>query len=309
MKINIPSGTAGGGSGTVTSLTATAPVVVTPSPTTTTGVISAPTAVTSAAALTSNALVKGAGLQAAAASAVATDDGTTLTYTGTGGVLSTTSGGLKAGAAGGAAGVLSLLGSTSGTVTLTSDATAATAVINTVLVPDGAGTRNLGSTGARWASVLTTNINMSGTITGAGFGTSAILVTAANTSTVTWGTANEQLTLSTSGLTTDSVGNLLPANSIIEAVCVRVTTTITTTTNWAVGDPTTSARFSSANATLTSGTTSVGLNHMQGSVTTDAAGPVQTAAAKVRITCTGSNPGAGAVRIIVFYRTYAASIS
>lgn len=121
--------------------------------------------------------------------------------------------------------------------------------------------------------------------------------------------ASELLPLSTSGLTTDTVANLLPANSIIYAVVARVTTTITTTTNWAVGDATTSNRFSSPNATLVSGTTSVGQNHMAGSVTTDAAGPTQAAAAKVRITCTGANPGAGVIRIIVFFRTYTAPVN
>jgi len=125
----------------------------------------------------------------------------------------------------------------------------------------------------------------------------------------TMGVSEEEITLSTSGLTTDSVANLLPANSLIEAVTARVTTTITVTTNWAVGDSTTSARFSSANATLTAGTTSVGLNHQKGGVSTDATGPTQTSAAKVRITCTGSNPGAGKIRIVVFWRTFVAPTS
>lgn len=103
-------------------ISASAPIVLSA----TTGALTAPTAVTSAASLTSNALVKGAGGQASAASAVATDDGTTLTYTGTGGILSTTSGGLKAGANSGAAGVLTLNGSTSGAVTATAPAVAGT---------------------------------------------------------------------------------------------------------------------------------------------------------------------------------------
>lgn len=111
--------------------------------------------------------------------------------------------------------------------------------------------------------------------------------------------ATELLTLSIAGTTTDTTANLLPANSIIHAVCCRITTTITTATNWSVGDPTTAARFSAANATLTSGTTSVGLDHMSGAVTTLAAGPSQAAAAKVRITTTGT-PGAGIIRIQVF---------
>lgn len=133
--------------------------------------------------------------------------------------------------------------------------------------------------------------------------------TVANGAALTIGSATELLTLSTVGLTTDTTANLLPANAIILAVDCRITTTITTTTNWAVGDGTTSARFSSANATLTAGTVSVGLNHMQGSVATDAAGPVQTTAAKVRITCTGSNPGAGVIRITVHYLLLGAATS
>lgn len=123
------------------------------------------------------------------------------------------------------------------------------------------------------------------------------------------GVVEEEITLNTGGATTDSSANLLPAGAIIEAVCARVTTTITTATNWAVGDATTSARFSSANATLTAGTTSVGLNHQKGGVSTDAAGPTQAAAAKVRITTTGSNPGAGKIRVSVFYSLFVAPTS
>jgi len=112
--------------------------------------------------------------------------------------------------------------------------------------------------------------------------------------------SSELITLSTGGATTDSSANLLPANSLIEAVGCRVTTTITTATDWSVGDTTTAARFSSANATLTSGTTSVGMNHMKGAVTTDAAGPTQAAAAK---------PGAGVIRCDVWYTQFTAPTS
>jgi hypothetical protein len=115
------------------------------------------------------------------------------------------------------------------------------------------------------------------------------------------GSMTELLTLSTSGTTTDTTNNLLPVDAIIESVVVRITTTITTATNWSVGDGTTAARFCSSNATLTAGTTSTCLNHQKGGVATDAAGPTQTAAAKVRITTTGT-PGAGVIRITVFYR-------
>lgn len=129
-------------------------------------------------------------------------------------------------------------------------------------------------------------------------------VSAANGAIWTRGMVTELITLNTGGLTTDSVADLLPANSIIEAVVGRVVTTITTTSDWAIGDPTTSDRFASPNATLVAGTTFVGLNQFSGAVSTLAAGPTQAAAAKVRITCTGANPGAGSIRVTVFYRTF-----
>lgn len=92
---------------------------------------------------------------------------------------------------------------------------------------------------------------------------------------------------------------------MIDSVVVLVTTTITNTTNW-VGDANVSNRFSSPNATLISGTSSVGLNHVD---QTGTSGPKQVAAAKVRITCTGANPGAGVVHITVFYRQFVAPTS
>ena len=114
------------------------------------------------------------------------------------------------------------------------------------------------------------------------------------------GSASELLNLSTSGTTTDTTANLLPANSIIEAVTARVTTTITTATSWQLGDPTTAGRFTAANATMTAGTTDVGLVHID---VAGAGGPRQTAAAKVRVTTVGT-PGAGVVRITVYFRRF-----
>lgn len=113
--------------------------------------------------------------------------------------------------------------------------------------------------------------------------------------------ATESITLSTGGATTDSSANLLPANAFIESVVCRVTTTITTATAWAVGDPTTAARFCSADSTMTANETGNCLNHLKGGVSTDATGPVQVSAAKLRITTTGT-PGAGVVRCEVFAR-------
>lgn len=116
----------------------------------------------------------------------------------------------------------------------------------------------------------------------------------------TRGVASELITLSTAGTTTDSSANLLPANSIIESVVARVTTTITTATDWKLGDATTPGRFTAANSTLTAGTTDVGLVHVDQA---GAAGPRQTTAAKVRVTTTGT-PGAGVIRVTVFYRQF-----
>lgn len=113
------------------------------------------------------------------------------------------------------------------------------------------------------------------------------------------GSLSELLTLSTSGTTTDTTANLLPANSVIFAVTCRVTTTITTATDWSVGTSASAARFSAANATLTAGTTSVGLAHYA------ASSEAQVAAAKVRITTTGT-PGAGAIRITSHFVTFTA---
>jgi hypothetical protein len=122
------------------------------------------------------------------------------------------------------------------------------------------------------------------------------------------GQASELLTLSTSGTTTDTSANLLPANSIIESVVARVTTTITTATDWKLGDPTSDTRFAATNATMTAGATSIGILQWGGAVATDALGPHQPAAAKVRVTTTGT-PGAGAIRITVFYRQFVAPTS
>lgn len=121
----------------------------------------------------------------------------------------------------------------------------------------------------------------------------------ANGQTWTYWTDSELITLSTGGSTTDSTGYLLHANSIIEGVTAYVTTTITTATDWKLGDATTPGRFTAANSTMTSGTTDIGLVHID---QVGAAGPRQTSAAKLRITTTGT-PGAGAVRVVVSGRT------
>jgi hypothetical protein len=119
------------------------------------------------------------------------------------------------------------------------------------------------------------------------------------------GSASEEITIAAAA-NTDSTANLLPANSIIEAVTARVTVVIPTAATFTIGDTTTAARFATGVA-VAANTTAVGLTH---SDQTGAAGPKQTAAAKVRITPNLSPAGAtGKVRITVFYRTFVAPAS
>ncbi len=123
-----------------------------------------------------------------------------------------------------------------------------------------------------------------------------------NGARVTRGHLTEEITLSTGGATTNSAANMLPDNSVIEAVTWRVTQAITTAANFSIGDPTTAARFVSASTGITLGSTGVGLAHID---QTGAAGPRQTAGNNVRITC-NATPGAGKVRVTTFFRTYRA---
>jgi hypothetical protein len=107
------------------------------------------------------------------------------------------------------------------------------------------------------------------------------------------------VTLNTGGTTTDTA-SIIPANSVVLALAYRVTTAITTAASYSIGDATTAARFVSGATGLALGSTGVGLAHLQGGVSTDAAGPVFTSASVVRIT-TNANPGAGAIRVQVWY--------
>lgn len=114
----------------------------------------------------------------------------------------------------------------------------------------------------------------------------------------------ENVTLSTAGATTDTTIQI-PANSLVLGVTVRVTTGITgiDSTALQVGDATTAARFGSI-AAFTAGTTGVGLNHLQGGISTDAAGPIVTSATAIRLTLSGgadNTPSAGAVRVTIHY--------
>lgn len=111
--------------------------------------------------------------------------------------------------------------------------------------------------------------------------------------------------LNTGSTTTDTGQNCLPANAIIDSLVYNIGVTITTAANFTIGDATTAARFCSTQSTLTAGTT--GICFVQADQT-GAAGPRQVTAAKVRVT-TNVNPGAGRIRMFVFYHTWTAPTS
>jgi len=101
------------------------------------------------------------------------------------------------------------------------------------------------------------------------------------------------------GATTTTGLNCLPANSIIDAVVYRITTTITTAVSFTIGDAGSATRYCGTQSTLTSGTT--GTCTAQGYyLNTSAAGVVFTP---------NTTPGAGAIRLIVYYHTWTAPTS
>jgi hypothetical protein len=130
-----------------------------------------------------------------------------------------------------------------------------------------------------------------------------IISSSANGSTWTQGQVSEEITLSTSGTTTDSLADMLAANARIEGVACRVTQTITTSANWSLGDSAQAARFLAATTDLTAGTTKVGMAHLQPTVASNDLGPVQASAAKLRIT-TNVAAGAGKIRCTVYYSQF-----
>ena len=127
--------------------------------------------------------------------------------------------------------------------------------------------------------------------------------TTANEAKITEGWVTENLTLSTGAATTDTTIDI-PAYSILKALAYRVTTTITTAANYSIGDPTTSDRFLTGSTNLTAGNTGFGIDFMEANKVLSAQGPVQGAStAKIRVTC-NATPGAGAIRLTLFYTTF-----
>lgn len=101
------------------------------------------------------------------------------------------------------------------------------------------------------------------------------------------------VTLNTGALTT-TTNTTVPTNRSSVGCAARVTTTITTSANWAVGSTAAGSSFSSANTTLTAGTTAVAnqLNPSSQGTTS--------AMEAVVFTMGTSNPGAGAIKARVW---------
>lgn len=110
---------------------------------------------------------------------------------------------------------------------------------------------------------------------------------------VYWTADTGVVTLSTGGLTTTTTTKV-PSNFISMGASARVTTTITTSANWAVGISGSTAAFCTANSTLTAGTTC--LANMNSPATV---GTTQALTA-ILFTMGTSNPGAGAIKARVW---------
>ena len=76
-----------------------------------------------------------------------------------------------------------------------------------------------------------------------------------------------------------------------------------------IGDGTNADRFCAAQTTLTAGTPGFCYAHRHPTVASAALSPVQPAAAALRITAAGAVPTAGAIKVVVYQRTWAAPTS
>lgn len=144
-------------------------------------------------------------------------------------------------------------------------------------------------------------------------GTRSFVQTSANGAQWIRGQNTEEVIIN--AFETDSLTNLLPANAIIEAVVGRVTVDLLrngiAATSWNLSDTVTNARFMDANVNVTAGSVGTGVNHWKGNVTTEAAGPTQSAAAavRIRVNAIAGATYSGAVRVTVFYRQFVAPTS
>lgn len=113
--------------------------------------------------------------------------------------------------------------------------------------------------------------------------------------------SQEEVTLSTVSVTTDSTALLIPGSCIVLLVGGFITQTISGggVTGLQIGDNSPSVDRFFTTASLTAGISLTGLDHWAGSVSTDARGPLSYSSAKVRLTATGGTPTQGKVRVVV----------
>lgn len=110
---------------------------------------------------------------------------------------------------------------------------------------------------------------------------------------VYWAVDTGTVTLNTGALTTTTTTKV-PTNFLSAGASALVKTTITTSTNWAVGISGSTSAFCTANATLTAGTNCIANMNSPASVGTT----FSTTA--LLFTVTGANPGAGAIKARVW---------
>lgn len=108
---------------------------------------------------------------------------------------------------------------------------------------------------------------------------------------------SELLTLSTGGTTTVTAANLVPANSVIESIAYRITTTITTATAFTV--KVTGGNVFNTIGTATSSQTTMTANATGVLVPSAFADQYNSAATTITVDTTGT-PGAGVIRLTVF---------
>lgn len=218
------------------------------------------------------------------------------------------------------AGTTGTQNSTGNNVTLIGSKTAVALAADTNETVIGEATTGAGSNTATIGNASVTDIHFGGAtdaavVHGKGFQTTDSNNFGANilNSFAPCETNEAPTTLATGATTTQTGLSCLPAGSVIDAVVARVTTTITAAcTGWELGDGTTAARFTSNNTGLAAGTVSDAAHigtFITSGIASATTGIWQASATKITITCAGGNPGAGAIRIGVFYHQATAPTS
>lgn len=238
---------------------------------------------------------------------------------------------LTLGQSGTSAGGLTLANATSGTIAIT-PATGALGSITSVW-PALSGPPIIGQSGSPGTQQAGTNFNISGLGT-FGNGINITAGSGANTGGGNWttgsggefkntlnqavgqngvelpttfgadmiiGASSELLTLSTGSTTTATAGNLVQAASIIRAIEIRVTTAITTAASFTVKVTGGNVFNQIGTGTSTNSTLTIGATYTM--VPAAYADQYATSATTITIT-TNINPGAGAVRITVYYEAF-----